>query len=114
MPFVRILLLIVAVLAVGVIGLAIFRPGPGVPAPQADSAPPPVARPVPAPAPREPREVMSPADASSPAEISAREAAEAQRRLEKEQEDSPMMTPDMSGDTAPVEMMPAGEAPHVK
>jgi hypothetical protein len=107
MPFVRILLLIVAVLALGVIGLAIFRPDPEVPAPQAESAPP-VSRPIPAAAPRQPEAIMSPDDASSPAEITAREAAEAQRRLEQEQQE--MMTPD----TAPVEMMPAGDPPAVK
>lgn len=114
MPFVRILLLIVAVLAVGVIGLAIFRPDPDAPPPPAESAAPPAPRPIPALPPRAEREILSPADASSPAEITAREAAEAQRRLEKEQEDSPMMTPDMRGDTAPVEMMPPGDPPAVK
>src|SRR5690606_765717 len=85
MPFVRILLLIVAVLALGVVGLAVFRLDPEAPAPQAESARPPVARPIPAP-PRERREILSPADASSSAEITAREAAEAERRLEPEQD----------------------------
>lgn len=106
MPFVRILLLIVAVLAVGVIGLAIFRPAPEAPPPQVDNAPP-VSRPIPAAAPRQPDAIMSPDDASSPAEITAREAAEAQRRLEQEQRE---MTPD----SAPVEMMPPGDPPAVK
>ncbi|MCA0200801.1 MAG: hypothetical protein LCH56_08160 [Proteobacteria bacterium] len=106
MPFVRILLLIVAALAIGVIGLAFFRPDPEIPVPQAESAPP-VSRPVPAAPPRAPDAIMSPVEASSPAEITAREAAEAQRRLEQEQRE---MTPD----SAPVEMMPPGDPPPVK
>ncbi len=106
MPFVRILLLIVTALAVGVIGLAIFRPDPEIPPPQAESAPP-APRPTPAAAPRQPDAVMSPTDASSPAEITAREAAEAQRRLEQEQQE-------MNPDSVPVEMMPAGDPPPVK
>jgi hypothetical protein len=112
MPFVRILLVIVALMGFVIAGLAFFRSGP-------DAAPPPVAdtapaapRPTPVAAPRnsQPREVLSPADASSPAEITAREAEEAQRRLEKEQEESVMMVPDMD----PLEMMPPDVAPPVK
>ncbi len=110
MPFVRILFMIIAALLVGVVGLAFFRPDPAAPPPQAETSAPPASRPVPVSAPRDPPQMMSPADASSPAEITAREAAEAQRRLEQEQQEQPMMTPD----TAPVEMMPPDVSRPVK
>lgn len=97
MSFFRILAWMVAVLAAAVISLYILRPDIDAPPPPPVAAPPPpVAAPPP---PRAPR-VMSPADASSPAEITAKEAEEAIRRLEKKQEDetmdgTPSIPPDM-------------------
>lgn len=97
MPFLRIILVIVAVMGLALAGLAFFRATP-------DTAPPPVVgteTPRPRPvvtAPQAPRDqpVMSPGDASSPAEMTAREAAEAQARLEKEQQDEMMSAPVMA------------------
>jgi hypothetical protein len=110
MPFVRILLVTVALLGLVIAGLAFFRPDPNaVPVPQADIAPP-APRPIPAAPSRQGPPIMSPADASSPAEITAREAEEAQRRLEQEAGESKMMVPDV----APAEMMPPDVAPPVK
>jgi hypothetical protein len=110
MPFVRVLLLAVALLGIVIVGFAFFRPDPNaVPAPQVEAAPL-APRPIPTvAAPRQPA-VMSPGDASSPAEITAREAEEAQRRLEQEAGESKMMVPE----AAPVEMMPPDVAPPVK
>lgn len=112
MSFVRILALIVVLLAVVVAGLAIFRPDPdAAPTPIVETAPA-ASRAIPvvtAPARQLPAN-LSPADASSPAEITAREALEAQRRLEGEANESHMMTPDMT----PAEMMPPDVAPPVK
>ncbi len=96
MPFLRILLVLVAVLAAIVVGLALLRPDP-----EAEPAPPsrvesetPGPRPAVAPPTFQPdRQVMTPADASSPAEITAQEAAEAQARLEKEQQEEMMGAP---------------------
>lgn len=111
MPFIRIVLLIVAVLAVAVIGLAVFRPDADLSPSQAVPAPASAPQPVVIAPPRPANEVMSPADASSPADITAREAAEAQQRLEKEQQDAPMM---MAPGEPPVNMMPPNEPPPVK
>lgn len=112
MGFVRILGLIVLLLGVVVAGLAFFRAPPGAPAPlPVVETPPAPPRPAPAAAPPPaPSAIMSPADMSSPAEITAREAAEAQRRLEQEAGESNMMVPDMD---AP-EMRPPDVAPPVK
>ena len=97
MSFVRLLMLVVAVLAAVVVGLAVFRPDPDAsPAPQTLATPPvnSPARTVAAPPRSGPSQVTSPGDASSPAEITAQEAAEAVRRLEREQEENVMMVPD--------------------
>ena len=112
MPFLRILLVVVALLGFVIAGLAFFRPGPGAgPAPSTVEAPIPEGpTPVAAPRTAEPGGVMSPADMSSPAEITAREAEEAQRRLEGEANESHMMVPDMD----PAEMMPPDVAPPMK
>ncbi len=111
MPFVRILLVSVALLGLVIAAFAFFRTGPDTaPAPQAETFPP-APRPIPAAPSRQDPAAMSPADASSPAEITAREAEEAQRRLEKEQEEPAMM---MVPEMAPAEMMPTDVAPPVK
>ena len=97
MSFVRVLLLVVAALAAVVVGFAVFRPDPdAAPAPQALETPEitPPARTVAAPPRSTPAQVISPGDASSPAEITAQEAAEAVRRLEREQQENVMMVPD--------------------
>jgi hypothetical protein len=98
MPFVRLLLLVVAVLAAVVVGFAVFRPDPDA-APSAQTMETPQitqpTRTVAAPPPRSiPSQVTSPGDASSPAEITAQEAAEAVRRLAREQQENTMMVPD--------------------
>ena len=110
MPLVRILGLIVAVLALAVIGFAILRPDPAD-APQAEMPPPARERPALAPARAAPPASMSPADASSPAEMTARETEETVRRLAKEQENPQMMVPDEIG---PIEVAPPGSARPVK
>jgi len=98
MSFVRLLMLVVAVLAAVVVGLAVFRPDPDAGPPSQALEAPQVTQParsVTAPPPRSvPSQVTSPGDASSPAEITAQEAAEAVRRLEREQEENVMMVPD--------------------
>jgi len=109
MPFVRILILIVGVLALAVIGFAALRPDPAT-EPQAEIAPPPRERPALAPVRSAPPPSMSPADASSPAEMTARETEETVRRLQKEQENPQMMVPDGIG---PIEIAP-DRAPPVK
>ncbi|MGE4064582.1 MAG: hypothetical protein AB7E79_14545 [Rhodospirillaceae bacterium] len=112
MGFARILGLIVMALGVVIAALTLLRTGPvDVSAPEAEVAPGPVP-PVPVAAPRRAREaeVMSPADMSSPAVLTAREAEEAQRRFEKEADESHMMVPDMD----PAEMMPPDVAPPMK
>ena len=109
MPFVRILMLIVGLLALAVIGFAVLRPDPAA-EPQAEIPPPPRERPALAPVRSAPPASMSPADASSPAEMTARETEETVRRLQKEQENPQMMVPD---DIGPIEIAP-DSAPPVK
>ncbi len=96
MPFLRILLVIVAAMGFVLAGLVFFRSGPDMPPPLVESDAP-APRPTVA-APQAPRDqpVMAPGDASSPAEMTAREAAEAQARLEKEQQDEMMSAPAMT------------------
>lgn len=93
MPFVRALLWIVVGLAALTAVLYVLLPAAAPPAPETESAPLPPAPRVMGPPPARPVPVMSPADATSPAEITAQEAADAIRRLEKEQEDQMMPPP---------------------
>ena len=98
MPFLRVLLVILAVMAAAVAGLALFRPGPAVPPPRVDSQRPPPRPAAVAPPVRQDQPVMSPGDASSPAGMTAEEAEEAIRRLEHEREDGMTDAPELPPD----------------